>query len=186
MSTANPFDPQALRLSPAQVSGMVRKQTLTVPVTKPPKQDWIRTRWDPDSPTVVGLLELKDDREAYAVLPGVFDALAFECSRVALVPYINRAATLRLWPLKVPGADGRESDWHTSARMAAVAARDEWIRVYADMSAGSYAYMQAEIQPPEPVWPETTLEEMMTIAFRNGARVIDSLDHPVIKILQAR
>jgi hypothetical protein len=186
MSTPNPFDPQSLRLTPAHVGGATRKQVLTIPVVKPPKQDWIRTHPDPDYRMNIGVLDLKEERELWAVVPEVYSELTFECSHVSLIPYINRTRTLRLWPLKLPGEDGRESDWHISARMAAAAAREEWIRVYADMSAGSYAYMRAEAQPPEPEWPEMTLDEMMMVAFRNGTRVITSLDHPVIKTLQSR
>jgi hypothetical protein len=184
--TPNPFNPQSLRITPAHVSGMAQKQVLTIPVVRPPKQDWIRTHHKHDYHMDIGLLELKDERETYAVVPEVYSELTFECVLVSLIPYINRTGTLRLWPLKIPGADGRENDWHTSARAAAVAASKEWIRVFADMSAGSYAFMRAAAPPPEPTWPDMTFDDMVKTAFRNGTRVITSLDHPVIKLLQAR
>jgi hypothetical protein len=41
---------------------------------------------------------------------------------------------------------------------------------------------QAAGQFPEPKWPETTLEQLLEIAFKG--RVIDTMDHPVLRRLR--
>jgi hypothetical protein len=41
--------------------------------------------------------------------------------------------------------------------------------------------MLRRVRLPEPEWPETSFEELMQIAFRG--RIINSLDHPVIRQL---
>ena len=50
------------------------------------------------------------------------------------------------------------------------------------MKAGAYDVAIATAPLPEPEWPEETFEQLFRLAFRD--RVIDSIDHPVIRQLK--
>ena len=52
----------------------------------------------------------------------------------------------------------------------------------ADMSLGAYRIWEARGDLPEPEWPEQSLRDLLSIAFKG--RYIDSLDHPVLKHLR--
>lgn len=60
----------------------------------------------------------------------------------------------------------------------------KWVRVPASMSLGAYEVFEASGDIPEPVWPEHSFEEILTIAFRD--RVVDRFDHHLIQRLQGR
>jgi hypothetical protein len=60
-------------------------------------------------------------------------------------------------------------------------AMDCWLRVQANMDLGAYELRRAMHEIPAPVWPTHTLHELLKIAFRD--RVVDRLDHPVVKRL---
>ena len=55
----------------------------------------------------------------------------------------------------------------------------------ADLLDGIQASAFAQLAATDPVWPDKSLGELLTIAFNNG-RLIDSLDHPVIQRLLGR
>jgi hypothetical protein len=102
-------------------------------------------------------------------------------TRVTLFTTVNRQGVVFLWPVRLPGPDGRESTWNTSARLAAEGAIQSWTRLTANMSLGAYEATIAEAITSEPRWPEVSFQELLKIAFRT--RLITSLDHPVIKQL---
>src|SRR5262245_25963289 len=79
--TADPFDPEALRLDQSfvETSG-VKKLLTTVPVKKPNNQDFVRVHEDEAYRLTSAIIELKDDREVYLVLPLVAHQLPGEVS----------------------------------------------------------------------------------------------------------
>ena len=66
-----------------------------------------------------------------------------------------------------------------TASQAADLARSSWLRIKADMALGGYQIHLAEGTLPDPVWPDKTFQQLLTIAFRN--RIIDGSDHPIIR-----
>lgn len=56
------------------------------------------------------------------------------------------------------------------------------LRVAANMSLGAYDVWQTEGPLPEPQWPETSFKDSLRTAFKD--RLIDTLDHPVLKRLR--
>ena len=163
----------------------VKKILNTVPVGKPNKQDFIRVNPDPEfrlSPAA--LIELKDDRESYLVTPTMAANLPGEFSPCSLFLAINRQGILRVWPVKLPGGDGKINPWHQSAAEAAEHAMSCWVRVTANMSLGAYELFEATGNLPEPVWPEHSFPEILKIAFRG--RVVDSPEHPLVLKLQGQ
>ena len=163
----------------------VKKILTTVPVSKPNKQDFVRVHPAPEcrlSPAA--LIELKDDRESYLVTPTMAANLPGEFSPCSLYLAINRQGVLRVWPVKLPGPDGKINPWHRSAAEAAERAMTCWVRVTANMSLGAYELFEATGNLPDPVWPEHSFQEILQIAFRG--RVVDSPEHPLVLKLQGQ
>ena len=61
---------------------------------------------------------MKDDSEVYLVTPVMAQSLPGEFSMATLYLGINRQGVL-LWPVKLPGPDGKHNAWHRSASEAA-------------------------------------------------------------------
>jgi hypothetical protein len=181
----DPFDPERLRLTQNFADKVgVQKLLTTVPVRKPAKEWWIQAHPAEKYRIQTGMLELKEDREIYLVDPTLWPALAMETtfSPRLLVTTINRQGTLFLWPIRLPGTDGKIDHWSRSALEAAQAASGTWIRVAANMSLGAYDVFQTLVQLAPPEWPTTPFNELLRTAFRD--KFIDSPDHIVLKKLR--
>ena len=108
--------------------------------------------------------------------------LVGEFTSKTLFTAINRQGVVFLWPVRLPDPDGRQMEWHRSAREAAELAMKQWVRIKANRSLGAYEIFVAEGAMSEPVWPEATYQDLIRLAFRD--RLISTLDHPVIKRLR--
>ena len=117
----DPFDPAALRLDQSYADTVgVKKLLTTVPVRKPNRQDFVRVHPDPAFRlTPAAIIEVKEDREVYLVPPGMAQQLPGEFSVATLYLTINRQGVVHLWPVKLPGLDGKHNEWHRSAAEAA-------------------------------------------------------------------
>jgi hypothetical protein len=181
----DPFDPARLRLPQefTVATGAKRVQT-TVPVRKPSKEVFVRTHPDQTYRIVAAILELKEDREVFLVHPDLLEALAGEStvSPRLLVTTITRQKALSLWPLRLPGPDGRLDDYGRSALEIAEVAKDRWVRVIANTGGGYYDHIEAppSLEPPE--WPTTPFSELLRVGFRD--RFITNLEHPVLRRLR--
>ena len=131
--------------------------------------------------TPAAIIEVKEDREVYLVMPDMAPILPGEFSTVTLLTTINRQGTLHIWPVKLPTPEGRQNEWHRSAAEAAERAMKKWVRVTSSMSLGAYEIFEAGGDLPEPVWPDYAFEEILKIAFRD--RVVDRADHPLVQRL---
>ena len=178
------WSPEALRIDQSVLNtGAAKKLLTTVPVRKPNKQDFVRVNPDPAYRLTVGLIELKDNRETFLVLPAVSQELSeSEFFLATLYLTINRQKVLSVWPVKLPAADGRSNEWHASAAAAAERAMHNWIRLAANMSLGAYEISEAIADYGEPEWPNLSFKEILKIAFKN--RLIESSDHAVIQQLR--
>ena len=161
----------------------VKKLLTTVPVRKPNRQDFVRVHPNPAyrlAPTA--LIEVKDDRETFLVPPAMAIELPGEFVVATIYTAINRQGVLHLWPVKLPGADGKHNEWHRSAAEAAELAMDRWVRIKAHMALGAYEIEEAIGDLPNPTWPDLPFSEILRIAFRD--HIIDSFDHPVVQRLR--
>jgi hypothetical protein len=183
-NASDPFNPLSLRIDPAIGAELgVKKALLHVPIRKPNRQEYFRTRADAEYRLHMAILELKEEREVYAVLPEVAAALPGETRAVELRLCTNRSEAIFLWPVPLPTADGRENAWHKTAREIAELAEPQWVRMAASMSAGCYDVFIAPSGISEPRWPEESLSTLLRIAF-GGGRLIDNINHPVLKRLR--
>ena len=181
--TADQFDISRLRLTQDFGSSIgVKKLLTTVPVRKPGKQDFVRVHPDEGWRLQTAVLELKEEREIYLVDPSLWDELVGEINPRILFTAVSRQGVLFLWPVRLPGEDGRIDNWSRSALDAAKKAMDRWVRVTANMSLGAYEIFEAAADIPEPEWPEETFQEVLKIAFRD--RFITNFDHPVLRRLR--
>jgi hypothetical protein len=173
------------RLPQDFAAATTKRLLTTVPVRRPSKEAFFRTHPDPAFQLKTMLLELKDDsRDTYLIEPVLWEELAGEptVAPKLLITAVTRQGTLTLWPIRIPGSDGRIDDWNASALEAAEIAKTKWIRLVSDRALGAYVPHAAFEQNGEPKWPEETFEQILKIAFRN--RVIGSLDHPVLRRLR--
>lgn len=179
----DPFDPEYLRLDQSFLVGAGVKRVLnTIPTRKPNPQDFIRVNADEKYRMPTAVIELKDDREFYLLPPPVAKQLPGEYVTVMLYLAINRQGVLFLWPVKLPGIDGKVLEWHRSAADAAEHAMKHWVRVKANTSLGAYEYFEATAKIPDQEWPQLTYQELLRIAFKD--RYVDSVDHLVVRKLR--
>jgi len=164
----------------------VKKQLLVVPIRKPDRQWFIRVRPEPDWSFTTATLTIKEERgsETFIVDRTLWEFLPGELVPTLLVVGISRQSAMFVWPLRLPGSDGRSDGWSRSALAAAELAKTHWIRVAANMPAGAYDVFRASADLPEPEWPEVSFQRVIELAFAD--RFIRSVDHPVVRRLRGQ
>ncbi|TWU67579.1 hypothetical protein V7x_31540 [Crateriforma conspicua] len=179
----DPFDPAALRINPNTAAGAigVKRKLVVLKVGKPDKMEYCRVHPDEAYRIDTAIVEDKTNRESYLVAPVLWPELPDFITLVRLCVAVNRHGTAFLWPAKLPDPNGRPMDWHTSMLGAQELATKSWVRVQADMSAGSYAVFEATGNLPDPEWPELSMGELLKLAFKT--RFIDSINHPFLQEL---
>jgi hypothetical protein len=181
---SGPFDNlSSLRLDQSYADTGVKKLLTTVPVRKPNRQDFVRVHPNPAyrlSPA--GIIEIKEDREVYLVTPEMAQELVGEFAVATLFTAINRQGVLHLWPVKLPGHNGKHNAWHRSAAQAAEHAMNRWIRVTANSPLGAYEIFEAKGDLPQPEWPDVSFQDILKIAFHD--RIVDRFDHPLVMRLR--
>jgi hypothetical protein len=185
VSIPDPFDPTSLRLSHDATAGLgVQKALLTVPVRKPDKAWFVRVRPGDEHRLETCVVELKEERETYLVAPALWPVLAGESTFAprALFTAVNRQGVAFLWPVRLPGPDGKIDSWSQSALEAARLAEGHWVRVQANLSLGAYDVFQATGPLPDPRWPDEPLRDLLKIGFKG--RYIEAPDHPVLRKLR--
>ena len=179
-TTETDIDLARIRL-PQDFTGQVavRKLTTTIPIRKPKPNDFIRVH-----PAIepMRVWTLEDEQETFIVTGDVAVTVPNDVVAMELVLTITRQGNILLWPLRILEKDGRINNWHTSRREAAARAVNAWVRVSSNMHLGAYEVYEALGVIPDPVWPALSMDEIVRIAVKG--RVIDSLDHPVLRKLR--
>lgn len=179
----DPFDPDGLRLPQDFASRIGVKRALTVvPCRKPNRQEFVRVRPGEEWRLESGVFEDKSNREMYLVVPGLWQELPGDIQLVCLFLTVNRQGSPFLWPVKLPGPDGKTNTWNDSSLAAARLAEESWIRVAANMSAGLYDTFRALGELPEPEWPDQSFREILRLCFQS--RFIQDADHAVLRALR--
>ena len=157
----NFFNPETLRLNQNFAKlAEVMKELLTIPVRKPNRQDFIRVHPDDSYYLETAVLELKEDRETYLVSPEIWSELRQEIIPKVLFTYINKQGVLSLWPVRLPGEDGKLDQWNTSALEIAERAKSKWLRVVSNRALGAYEPYLATGDFQEPEFPDITFEKI--------------------------
>jgi hypothetical protein len=180
------LDLDALRLPQnfADIAG-VKKIVTRVPVRRPDRQWFVRVRPEPEYQLSAAILDVKEDRDVYLLMPTAYSGAGNELVRSVLHIGMTRHGVLFVWPTPLPSPEGRDNLWHASARDAVERAKQVWISVRANMAVGGYELFEATAEIPQPIWPVMSLQQILTVAFRD--RVIHDPQHPVLlKLAGAR
>lgn len=187
---SNPFDDlSSLRLGQDFAAILnATSQVLRVRVHKPSNEAFIRTHPSEDHRFAATLIALKEENEFYLVHNHLRDHLASEPTLGAYLLFtaISRpGGHLFLWPVRLPGPDGHLNSWPQSAiDIATGVATKNWVRVVSVKSIGAYVPLVAPAGDSwgEPKWPALTMGKILELAFKD--KVIDSLDHHVLRRLR--
>lgn len=179
----DPFDPASLRLGQDFASSIGVKKVLTVvPCRKPNRQEFLRVRPGEDWRLETGMFEDRLNRDFYLVQRQLWAELSGEVFPVCLFLATNRQNDIFLWPVRLPGMDGRSNPWNESALAAARLAESRWVRVAANMGGGMYDAFEAAEELSKPEWPGLAFSEILKLAFKD--RFITTVDHPVVRALR--
>jgi hypothetical protein len=186
-AVTDPTDLLSLAIDPATYlqSGAVTR-VRQILAGRPGPQTFFRVHPSPDYRRAYKMVEIKEERENYIVMPAFESEIPEEIVVKMIYTTIDRNGTIRLWPARLPHEDDRKSmRWFTSAHEAAETAMKRWVRLKANMHDGAYECILAESEILEPAWGELTpFSDLLTRAF--GNRVIDRIDHPAIKHLRGK
>ncbi|CUI27281.1 hypothetical protein [Achromobacter kerstersii] len=160
----------------------IERIVTNVPARKPNSHAFIRVHPSADYRLQVFILNTKDDGENYLVSPKLYAELAQEVRPKMLYTGVTREGNPFLWPVNMPGEDGRLDDWSQSAHQAAGIAQTHWVRLVANRSMGAYDVMKAANLSVEPKWPDKTFTELLNLAFRD--KVINDLNHVILRRLR--
>lgn len=160
----------------------VKKILTTVPVRKPGNQTFFRVHSGEDWHLQAAILQLKDDSDCFLVMPDLLYEIGQEVKPKLLYTAISRDGNPFLWPVNLPGEDGRLDTWSQSAHAAAQIAEKSWIRLVSNRGFGAYEVMQATGSLEDPEWPELDFQALVNLAFKD--KVIATLDHPVLRRLR--
>ena len=161
---------------------IARKIILHVPVTKPAKQRYVRVQRDKQYHFECAVLNLEGEERPFLLSPEIAQAISKDAKRVTLKLAIDRQVNLFLWPVPPVPEEGNDNPWNQSQREVAELAETQWVRLTSNRSVGCYEPIVAQGDIPEPVWPDLSMEEILTIAF-GSTHVITDHEHPALQKL---
>jgi hypothetical protein len=158
----------------------VKKALTELACRKPAKEWWFTVH--PTHHVNSYFLELKETRELYYVAPPLWSLLSHESTLTYQRLYLclTRQDRPFFWPVKLPGEDGKLSEWAQSAHDAALRGQGAWIRVQSDMHQGHYQVLVADL-PVAVTWPDFRMKDLLRICFTD--RLVDSMDHTILRQL---
>ena len=134
----DPFDLERLALNQSFAETIGVKKLLThVPVGKPGNQNWFQVHPDPKYRRNFLVINLKTEREIYLVSPEMGAELAGECIPVTVFTVVSSVSVVSLWPVRLPGPDGKDLAWWVTEREAAALGKEHWVRIKANMALGA-------------------------------------------------
>jgi hypothetical protein len=180
-STGSLDDIEKFLVDPEAVSPPITKPVLLhLRVGKPPKQDFVRVRPEPEFRCVANVLKDEASRDQYyLVAPQLVPGLAALVTRVQIMLAVTRLGAPFLWPLKLPNDGGLLDPCSETAIEVAARACTKWTRMTYNQARRAYDVVEALSDEPQPAWPDVTLTEALRVGFRG--KTIDSADHPIVK-----
>jgi hypothetical protein len=184
-NTTTLSDLKSLRL-PANYGATlgVKKLLTNVPVGKPKKTQFFRVHISEDMTFPAMILENKETRESYLVVPEVSEEISELVRPVVLHAAIDRQNDVLLLPVYLPGESGSRHQTHESLAQAAELAKAAWIRITYNPHTSFYDVYEAQNDLPEPEWPAHDIDALVQVAFRG--KIVTSLDHPIVQSLLGR
>jgi hypothetical protein len=170
------YSPEAMSVKAADTPQAHASTVVSLPnriaVGKPSKQAYFRH--NPEFFITTKLISHEASRAFYYPLgASVNDGLSEFIKVVDLYGIITRLGEFRFWPVNVSEV---ENDWNDSARDLLEIAKDEWVGFRSLEGRYVPRYPQGNIA--EPVWPNTTMKDLLARAFR-GTHTIKDLNHKI-------
>jgi hypothetical protein len=156
-----------------------KKLITDVSVGKPGKGRFFRSSTADPSSIDVFVYEDKTENTYHLVSPEVADVLGSLVRAVTLHLAIDRANNPFLIPVPLPDGNGQRNSWPQSLLGAIEHAREKWVRIESDKSAGVYQVHEAQGVLEGPKWPDLSLDDLVNIAFTG--RAINDLEHPKVQ-----
>jgi hypothetical protein len=172
-------DLNALEVTPGAQIG-AREITSVVPVRKPKPNEFVQVH--PTYSLTAVIYEDRDEREPYYVLKEFASLMIAGAKTKLLALAVNQLGEGFIWPVPLDAESSRRNDWNESHRAAYHQAKTDWTKIVAGRD--RYHVYVAEGEMPPPRWPEKEFKELLAIGFHN--RIIDRLDHPIIKDMYGR
>jgi hypothetical protein len=177
------LDIEALWLDPALGDGLTDISWSTIPIDKP--KDFFRVHPDKSyrrrTEIYVHKIEGEIETQYYVLAPSMQGRLE-EARPCVLATVIYRDGTPRLWPLMLPREGEKDNKVWVSARAAARAAIDKWVRlVWAKR-----VYMTRDAQPgysPDPDWNKLPPYNTLVEAALGVHGIIHDTEHPIYRDL---
>ena len=177
------FNFNAMRLPANYSAGLGVKKVLNkVPVGKPGPAIFFRTREGEAWTFRAFIYNDKEANETYIVLPFMQPLFGNLARPAQLYAAIDRTDNPLLIPVILPSEGGHWNSWHESLSQCVDKSKKYWVRLESNKPINAYDICQATGVLSEPEWPDTTMEELVKIAFRG--KIVDNPDHPVIQALQ--
>ena len=179
---------RALRRDVPGVKGAADAGMLTISVGKQPTPKNVFFRTHPTFRPVVSMvnIEVGMDHHFIAVMPNMVEPLVNIGIAVAdhtLYLILTELGGLRVIPVRGQNTEGEQNEWDRTKEAALIKGIDGWHRLYPDMPNGAFMAFPAPVgnAKGEPKWPEIKPARIMRLAFKDEGRMIDSLDHILVK-----
>jgi hypothetical protein len=181
----DPFDMSKLIVSQDYLLAAGTTELLTkIKVGKPDKQEFIRIHPGAEYHPNLGIIQDKTERDAYYIVPpAMMPSLQDEFFYATVYTGITKLGALFVWPVRLPGSDGRDNPWHETARIAATTAMKKWLRVVPGKDHNRVLLAASALE--EPTWPTMPFKEILRTAFRPEG-IITSEDHPMVAKLRGQ
>lgn len=177
----NGFDMSDYLAKPCENPIILKRELVTVPVRRPGDQVFFRIHPTEEAP--VYLVHWKDDNEMYLVNQKIAPVLAEQPKLYILYLGMMLNGNVFLYPIQQKGPEETKwNSWHQSSYAIVQMAKKKWVRAVAERAINGYTPIVALSNLAEPEWPEKSLVEIISIAFRENR--IDSENHPLIKQLK--
>jgi hypothetical protein len=181
----DPFDPMTYRVSQTLAAAAGVKPHLTdLAVRMPDKAWWVRCHPDPEFSFATWVIELKDERETYLVIPRLWPSLMGEATfkPKTFTLTITMQGKLFLWGVRRPADDTKEPDrWMRAPLEAVRRAKKQWTRIAWNEATQQHDVLTCD-STAELEWPDLPMREILKLAFKG--LVIDTPDHPVLRRLR--
>ncbi len=161
----------------------------SIPVRKPYKDEYVRTRTDPGWEGNLPIFVHRGaagGEETFLVMPEAQMYLQEQklLRRVQMFTLITQSGVMFLMPIPLPAADGSTNPYNDGKLAGVTEAKTRWVRMVANTATNGYDIHYTESTLPEPVWPAlpATFHSALDIAFKG--KIIENMDHKLILALR--
>lgn len=183
----SPFNTDLFRIDPKQNTIGISREILSIPVRGPTKFEHVRVH--PNLYVNVNVIQLKDSRETYLVVPDMQGILARWLVPTTLYLAITSQGAPLIWSIRLPKEDEKDHPAWSTSRMIAHDAMTKWLMCMWNKGLNSYEKGWGDVEFAEPVWPAfvqdaNAQDQILEKGFRDF--VIRDMKHQLVKDLGFR